>query len=125
LTWRRRWSWGAAFKDIVDALMKGIITPLMGVFGGVPNFSALTFTINRSQFLVGNIIYAIVSFLILAIVIYFVVVIPMNRLMERLQPKAPEPQTTRDCPECLSKIPVKARRCAFCSAAVPAEPAAA
>lgn len=111
---------GAAFKDIVDTLVKGLITPFIGVFGAVPDFSALSFTINNSRFLVGEFVNAIVAFVILAAVIYFLIVVPMNRLMERLQPKEPEPQTTRECPECLSKIPVKATRCAFCTATVAA-----
>jgi large conductance mechanosensitive channel len=111
---------GAAFKEVIDALVKGIITPLVGVFGGVPNFSGLALTVNGSQFLIGAVINAIVSFAILAAVIYFLIVVPMNRLMARLQPKQPEPQATRDCPECLSKIPLLATRCAFCTASVAA-----
>jgi len=109
---------GAAFKEIVDALVKGMITPLIGVFGGVPNFSGLVFTVNGSEFQVGSLINAVVSFMILAAVIYFLVVVPTNRLMARLAPKEPEPQMTRECPECLSKIPLKASRCAFCTATV-------
>ena len=72
------------------------------------------------MFQIGAFINAVVSFLILAVVIYFLIIAPMNRLMARLQPKAPEPQVTRECPECLSKIPLKATRCAFCTAAVTA-----
>ncbi|MFN8633761.1 MAG: large conductance mechanosensitive channel protein MscL [Chloroflexota bacterium] len=109
---------GAAFKTIVDALVKGLITPLIGIFGGVPDFSALSFSINGSKFLIGEFVNAVVAFVILAAVIYFLVVVPVNRLMARLQPKEPEPQITRECPECLSKIPVKASRCAFCTAEV-------
>jgi large conductance mechanosensitive channel len=109
---------GAAFKEIVDTLVKGLITPLIGVFGAVPDFSALSFSINSSRFLVGELINAIVAFIILAAVIYFIVIVPTNRLMARLAPQAPEPQVTRECPECLSKIPLKASRCAFCTAEV-------
>jgi large conductance mechanosensitive channel len=109
---------GAAFKDIVDALVKGLITPLIGIFGGVPDFSALSFSINNSRFLVGELVNAVVAFVILAAVIYFVVVMPTNRLMARLAPQQPEPQVTRECPMCLSKIPLKATRCAFCTADV-------
>ena len=111
---------GAAFKEIVDALVKGMITPLIGAFGGVPNFSGLTFTLNGSSFLVGDLINAIVSFVILAAVVYFLVVVPINRLMARYRPDEPEPQVTRECPECLSKIPRLATRCAFCTASVAA-----
>jgi large conductance mechanosensitive channel len=111
---------GAAFKDIVDTMVKGLITPLLGIFGGVPDFSALSFSINNSRFLVGEFINAIVAFIILAAIIYFVVVVPINKMMARYQPQEPEPQVTRECPECLSKIPVKATRCAFCSTEVAA-----
>ena len=109
---------GAAFKEIVDTMVKGLITPLIGIFGGVPDFSALSFSINNSRFLVGEFVNAIVAFVILAAVIYFIVIVPTNRLMARLMPKEPEPQTTRECPQCLSKIPVKATRCAFCTSEV-------
>lgn len=115
---------GAAFKDIVDTMVKGLITPLIGIVGGVPDFSALSFAINNSRFLVGEFINAVVAFIILAAVIYFIVVVPTNRLMSRLQPKAPEPQTTRECPLCLSKIPLRASRCAFCTAEVAPAPVA-
>jgi large conductance mechanosensitive channel len=106
---------GAAFKEIVDTMVKGLITPLIGIFGGVPDFSALSFSINNSRFLVGEFINAIVAFIILAAIIYFVVVVPINKMMARLHPSEPEPQVTCDCPQCLSKIPVKATRCAFCT----------
>lgn len=111
---------GAAFKEIVDTMVKGLITPMIGIFGGVPDFSALSFSINNSRFLVGEFVNAIVAFVILAAVIYFVVIVPTNRLMARLMPKEPEPQVTRECPQCISKIPVKASRCAFCTAEIAA-----
>jgi large conductance mechanosensitive channel len=111
---------GAAFKDIVDTMVKGLITPLIGIFGGVPDFSALSFSINNSRFLVGEFINAIVAFIILAAIIYFIVIVPINRMMARFQPQEPEPQVTRECPQCLSKIPLKANRCAFCTAEVAA-----
>ena len=109
---------GAAFKEIVDTMVKGLITPLIGIFGGVPDFSALSFSINNSRFLVGEFINAVVAFIILAAIIYFIVIVPVNRLMARMMPKEPEPQVTRECPECISKIPLKAKRCAFCTADV-------
>lgn len=109
---------GAAFKEIVDTMVKGLITPLIGIFGGVPDFSALSFSINNSRFLVGEFINAVVAFIILAAIIYFIVIVPVNRLMARMMPKEPEPQKTRECPECLSKIPTAASRCAFCTAVV-------
>lgn len=109
---------GAAFKEIVDTMVKGLITPLIGIFGGVPDFSALSFSINGSRFLIGEFINAVVAFIILAAIIYFVVIVPVNKLMARMMPKEPEPQKTRECPECLSKIPLAASRCAFCTAEV-------
>ena len=107
---------GAAFTAVVTAFVKGFITPLIGVFGGVPDFSSVYFTVNNSRFLVGEFINALLSFLMIAIVIYFLVVLPVNKLNERISP--PPPSKTRDCPECLSKIPMAARRCAFCTAEV-------
>jgi large conductance mechanosensitive channel len=112
---------GAAFKEIVDTMVKGLITPLIGIFGGVPDFSALSFSINNSRFQVGEFVNAIVAFVILAAIIYFLVILPVNALMERMQSQEPEPQVTRECPQCLSKIPTKASRCAFCASEVPAE----
>jgi large conductance mechanosensitive channel len=86
----------------------------------VPDFSALSFTVNGSRFLVGEFINALVAFAILAAVIYFLVIVPVNKMMARFQSAEPVPQTTRECPLCLSKIPIKATRCAFCTADVAA-----
>ncbi len=110
---------GAAFGAVVTALVKDLITPLIAAIGGKPDFSALSFTINNSKFLIGDFINALISFIIIAFVVYFVVVTPMNRIMERLVPSAPAAPKTRACPECLSQIPVAAHRCAFCTAASP------
>jgi large conductance mechanosensitive channel len=107
---------GAAFGTVVQALVKDLITPIVGAFGGVPDFSALFFTINGSKFLIGDFINAVVAFVILAAVVYYFVVAPVSRLMDRFSP--PPPTATRECPFCLSKIPVKARRCAFCTSDV-------
>jgi large conductance mechanosensitive channel len=112
---------GAAFTAVVGAFVKGFVTPLIGVFGGVPDFSSIYFTVNNSRFLVGEFINALLYFIMVAAIIYFLVVLPVNRMNERIQP--PAPTKTRDCPECLSKIPAAARRCAFCTAQV--EPVAA
>ena len=110
---------GAAFGNVITALVEDLVTPIIGIFGGVPDFSAISFAINGSQLLIGHFINALLSFLVIAAVIYYFVVMPVQRLMDRskteVQPAAP---TTRDCPECLSKIPQAARRCAFCTAEV-------
>ncbi|HEX9115111.1 MAG TPA: large conductance mechanosensitive channel protein MscL [Anaerolineae bacterium] len=112
---------GAAFGAVVTALVKDIITPILGIFGGLPDFAAWSFTINGSKFMIGDFINAVLAFVVLALIIYFLVVMPVERLMERFKP-APvaEPATTRECPQCLSKIPKAASRCAFCTS--PVEP---
>src|SRR5579859_753921 len=99
---------GAAFGGVVQALVKDLITPLIGAVGGVPDFSGLFFTVNNSRFLIGDFINALLSLIIIAAVVYFFVVVPVNRLMTRFLPESPPPALTRECPECLSKIPVKA-----------------
>ena len=112
---------GAAFGTVVQALVKDLITPLIGVFGGVPDFAALSFTVNSSKFLIGDFINAVVAFLLIALVVYYFVVLPVNRLMALQKRETPPPApATRECPECLSKIPLAARRCAFCTAEVAA-----
>src|SRR5262245_5240213 len=110
---------GVAFTAVVTSLVKGIILPIIGIFGGVPDFSGYYFTINNSRFLIGDFINALLSFIVIAFVIYVFVVIPVNRLMDRVNP--PAAPKTRDCPECLSKIPVAAKRCAFCASPVAPE----
>jgi len=110
---------GAAFGVVVQALVKDIITPIIGIFGGIPDFSAWTFEINRSRFLIGDFINAVLSFVVIALIVYYLVVLPAQRLIDRHKGETPiTPVTTRECPECLSKIPVAARRCAFCTATV-------
>jgi large conductance mechanosensitive channel len=113
---------GAAFTAVVAALTKDIITPIIGIFGGVPDFSGVYFTINNSRFMIGDFINAILSFVIIASIIYFLVVLPINTLTDRFSPTPAPPVKTRECPECMSKIPVKAKRCAFCTAEVTPEP---
>jgi large conductance mechanosensitive channel len=106
---------GVAFSAVVTALVKDIITPIIGVFGGTPDFSAFSFTINGSKFLIGDFINSLLSFVIVSAVIYFFVVIPMNKLTAiTKKEKSPDP-TTKKCPECLSSIPLNAKRCAFCT----------
>jgi large conductance mechanosensitive channel len=116
---------GAAFGAVVTALVKDIITPLIAAIGGKPNFSNLKFTINHSQFLYGDLINAVVSFLIIAAVVFFLVVQPMNLLIQRARREPSPDPTTRKCPFCLSEIPIAASRCAYCTQEVPAEAKAA
>ena len=110
---------GAAFGGVVNSFVKDLITPLIGIFGGF-NFPNLSFAINRSTFLIGEFINTVISFVILALVIFFFVVKPVNALMARYKPKEAEaPPATRDCPYCLNSVPLKATRCGHCTSALP------
>jgi len=111
---------GAAFTAVVTALVKDLLTPLIAAIFGKPDFSNLTFTINGSKFKYGDFINAIISFIIIAAAIFFLVVKPVNALMARRKTEPPVDETTRPCPECLSEIPIAANRCAFCTSEVPA-----
>jgi large conductance mechanosensitive channel len=110
---------GAAFGAVVAAFVKDLITPLIAAIGGKPDFAALGFTINHSRFLLGDFINTVVSFLIIAAVVFFFVVRPVNALMNRRKTETPVEATTRECPYCLSSIPMAATRCAFCTQEVP------
>jgi large conductance mechanosensitive channel len=108
---------GAAFGKIVDAMVKGLITPLIAAIGGQPDFSNLLFTLNGSKFLYGDFINAIISFVIVASVIFFFVVQPINKFMAHVKPSEEvDKPSERACPECLSPIPAAAKRCKFCTA---------
>lgn len=109
---------GVAFGNVVMALVKDLVTPLIGAFGGTPDFSGISFTINNSKFMVGDFINSLISFLSIAAVIYFAVVMPMNKVMEKIKSGKSIDPTEKSCPECLSLIPIKARRCKFCTAVV-------
>jgi large conductance mechanosensitive channel len=109
---------GAAFTGVVTAFTKGIITPLIGIPGKM-SVGDLYFTVNGSKFLVGEFINTLITFLITAFVVYVFVVRPVNWLMARRKTEPPVDPTTRECPRCLSSIPVKATRCAFCTSDVP------
>jgi len=107
---------GVAFAAVVTALVGDLITPLLAAIGGKPDFASLSFTINKSHFLYGAFINALITFLVIAAVVFFRVVKPVNALMARRRTEPPVDETVRQCPECLSEIPVAARRCAFCTA---------
>ena len=107
---------GGAFGAVVTALVKDLITPLIAAVVGKPDFSAIGFTVNGSQFPVGDFINALVSFILIAIAVYFFIVVPVNAFVERMRRgEAPPDPTTKKCPECLTDVPIAARRCAACT----------
>lgn len=110
---------GAAFNGVVTSLVKDVITPLIGAIARTPDFSALSFTVRGSVFMYGDLINAVVSFLLVSAAVYYFVVLPMNALTNRIKrgEESVDP-TEKNCPECLSKIPLKAKRCAFCTSVV-------
>ena len=107
---------GAAFTSVVNALVKDLLTPFIAAIVKAPNFAGLSFTIHGSIFNYGDLLNAIVSFLIVAITIYFFVVAPINHLVNRSKrQQKPVDPTTKKCPECKSEIPIDATRCAHCT----------
>jgi large conductance mechanosensitive channel len=107
---------GGAFGAVVTALVKDLITPIIAAVVGKPDFSAVTFEVNGSKFLIGDFINALVSFFLIAAAVYFFVVLPVNAIVARARRgEAPPDPTTKTCPECLSEVPIAARRCAFCT----------
>ncbi|GAA3673264.1 large conductance mechanosensitive channel protein MscL [Nonomuraea antimicrobica] len=107
---------GAAFNAIVQSFVADLLTPLISAFGGLPDFSSLKITVGQSNFMYGNFINAVISFLMVAGVVYFLVVKPYTHFRDRTAAKVES--TTHECPECLSEIPKAASRCAFCSSEV-------
>ena len=106
---------GAAFNGIVTSLVNDMLTPLIAAVGGKPDFGSLILNLHGGHIRYGSFLNAVVNFLIVAAVIYFGVVLPMNRLMARLKPAVPVAPKTKPCAECLSEIPLAARRCAHCA----------
>ncbi|HEY1401666.1 MAG TPA: large conductance mechanosensitive channel protein MscL [Terriglobales bacterium] len=107
---------GAAFGSVVMALTKDLLTPLIAAIVKAPDFSALKWTLNGSTFLYGDFVNTVISFLLVAGAVYFFVVTPINALIARTRKDpAPADPTTKKCPECLSEIPIDARRCSHCS----------
>ena len=110
---------GAAFGGLVTAFVKDFVTPLIAALIGTSK-NGLSFKVGAATFLVGDFLDALVSFLLVAAVVFFLVVKPVNYLVSRSRREDPPDPTTRKCPECRSEIPVDARRCAFCTSEVPA-----
>jgi large conductance mechanosensitive channel len=107
---------GGAFGAVVAAMVKDLITPLIAAVVGQPDFSAITFTVNGSQFLIGDFINALLAFVLVSAAVYFFIVVPVNAIAaRRARGEAPADPTTKKCPECLSEVAVAARRCAFCT----------
>jgi large conductance mechanosensitive channel len=106
---------GAAFGTVVAALVKDFITPLIAALFGKPDFGAIAFTFNGTTFPVGDFINALVAFVLVTIAVFFFVVKPINHLIEMSRSEPPADPTTKKCGECLSEVPIGAKRCAFCT----------
>jgi large conductance mechanosensitive channel len=106
---------GTAFTAVITALVADLITPLIAAIAGKHDFSSLTFTLNHSVFHYGSFLNALIAFLLIAAAVFFFVVLPANALVRRMRREPTPDPTTKKCPECLSEIPVDARRCAFCT----------
>ncbi len=110
---------GGAFGAVVTALVKDLLTPLVAAIFGKPSFGALVLTINHSHFLYGDFLNAVISFLTIAAAVYYAVVLPAEKIAAWRRPPTAEPAVAT-CPECLSKVPVGARRCMYCTSLLPA-----
>ena len=110
---------GAAFGNVVSSVVKDLITPLIGIFGGF-DFSSWFFTVNGSKFLIGDLINVLLTFIIVAAVVFFLVVRPVNSLMAMFKKPEPEVSDMRDCPFCTSSISKHATRCPYCTSEVQA-----
>lgn len=106
---------GAAFSAVVNAMVKDIITPIIAAIGGQPDFSTISFTINKSQFFIGDFLNQVISFVIISAVIFFLVIKPVNYLIQRSRSEPPMDPTTKACPFCLNDVPLAATRCGFCT----------
>ena len=111
---------GVAFGAVISALVDDLLTPVIGAIFGKPDFSRLSFTINQSTFKYGHFINQVLSFVLIAAAVFFFFVVPVNKLMQRARREPTPDPTTKKCPECLSEIPIDARRCAFCTSEVAA-----
>jgi large conductance mechanosensitive channel len=112
---------GGAFGGVVTAFTKDLVTPMIAALVGKPDFSAIEYTINGTKFPVGDFLNAVVAFLLVAAAIYYVIIVPMNAMNARMaKPVAPAAPTTKTCPECVSEVPLAAKRCAHCTSALAA-----
>ena len=109
---------GAAFSGLINAIVKDLVTPLIAAIFTQPDFSQIQFAIRGSKFMIGDFLNVFISFLILATVMYFFIVLPMNALIARSRKEPPPDPTTKKCPECKSEIPIDAHRCAHCTQAL-------
>jgi len=109
---------GAAFSGLVNSIVKDLITPLIAAVFTQPDFSQIVFTINGSKFMLGDFLNVFISFIILAAVVYFFIVLPMNALIARSRKEPPPDPTTKKCPQCKSEIPIDASRCKYCTQAI-------
>jgi len=106
---------GAAFGTVVTALVTDILTPLIGAIAKVPDFTGLSFTLNGSHFMYGHFINTVMAFVLIAAAIFFFVIKPMNFLIAKSHKEAPADPTTKKCKECLSEVPIDAKRCSYCT----------
>jgi large conductance mechanosensitive channel len=106
---------GAAFGAVVTSVVKDLLTPLIAAIVGKPDFSAIALDMNGSKLMLGNFLNALIAFLLIAAAVYFFIVLPVNAIISRARKEPPPDPTTKKCPECLSEIPIDARRCAFCT----------
>ncbi|MGA2170686.1 MAG: large conductance mechanosensitive channel protein MscL [Terracidiphilus sp.] len=111
---------GAAFNAIVNSMVKDVLTQVIAAIAGKPDFSGVVLKLRGTPIMLGNFLNAAISFLIVASVVYFGIVLPLNTLLAKLKKPAPEaPSSMKTCPECLSEIPLAAKRCAHCTQPVP------
>lgn len=106
---------GAAFGAVVTSVVKDLLTPLIAAIVGKPDFSSIAMEVNGSKLMLGNFLNALISFLLIATAVYFFIVLPVNAIISRARKEPPPDPTTKKCPECLSEIPIDARRCAHCT----------
>ncbi|AUG81344.1 large conductance mechanosensitive channel protein [Kitasatospora sp. MMS16-BH015] len=114
---------GAAFTAVVTGFVAAFLTPLIGVAAGsVGDFSKETFSVAGTTFPYGAFLNALISFVIVAAVIYFAVVLPVGKLQARFEAPKEKAAPKTDCPECLSSVPAAATRCSFCTSELAGRP---